>query len=362
MPNCNSCYQPIELCNCHPTDPCSQNEGCKTQLSTECIIYNMCSTGDSGLSCLALPNGTSLKDILEAMDAKLCNVNPFNFSIYTLPCLRADYTVTNFQQFAEAVDSELCTIKTSITTLNSTIQGQITSLQTQLDNICTNCGDQAITCLTWNCIATPETNTLCATLQAIINKICAISTPDIGNYSLDCLTWNTCLGEVEDKKVCTIIQQLIDTQAENLYRFNTNDFTITTSGCYKTVSIKRNSWIDISSQVSFTVGTSQNTGWSIGSGSSIKYLIDSSNVVHIRGVIIHNTLTTGNVVWGNSTTSAIITMDLPPNLIPSGVDYPNAILEGFNNGFQPSGNNFPASDSYNLQWSIVGGKVDNSSL
>lgn len=128
MSNC-SCGNPsshrnsISIC-----DPCNTNTGCALQLDFECIIYHKSNNQITNLTCLELTNGATLNQFAEIVDSYICQIK---VAEYVLPCLDADYTITNLKQFAEAVDTELCLIKGDITIINTTLANGIVKTDSQ---------------------------------------------------------------------------------------------------------------------------------------------------------------------------------------------------------------------------------------
>lgn len=143
---CNECTNP-DPCDCTTCCTCSST-ACPVNLDTDCAFYlysEQNAEEESKLTCLGISKGTSLTDILVAIDTRLCELTPtFSFGSYNLPCLRADYVISDFQTYIEAVDTELCEIKNTINNLTS-----ITGLQTTVDSIITpnlpDCGTLGIT-------------------------------------------------------------------------------------------------------------------------------------------------------------------------------------------------------------------------
>jgi len=127
----------INPCSCNEQEincsPCEQTKACPINLDTSCIFYNFY-TDTTNLNCLSLSNGVSLTEILEAIDTKLCQNLP-SIPAYNLPCLRNDYIVNNFQQFAEAVDEELCTVRVELENLININKNNISSLSTLVSSI-----------------------------------------------------------------------------------------------------------------------------------------------------------------------------------------------------------------------------------
>lgn len=98
--------------NCPPPcpPPCPDN-GCPVKLDFTCVIYHKDNNQLSKLDYLGLTNGATLQLVIETINEKLKQLKVLDF---TLPCLRATYVISNLEQFAEAVDTELCLIKSTI--------------------------------------------------------------------------------------------------------------------------------------------------------------------------------------------------------------------------------------------------------
>jgi hypothetical protein len=69
------CTNYNNTCNCHNEctstcyDPCKETCGCEFELNAACVRYTK-----ADLDCLDLPKGTNLEDIVEAINAKICNI------------------------------------------------------------------------------------------------------------------------------------------------------------------------------------------------------------------------------------------------------------------------------------------------
>lgn len=110
---CGNCYSyaPPYIRSC---DQGCNNTGCILQLDASCVIYHKDNNTLSQLRNLNLPNGSTAGLIFDAIDVQLGQIQAQNFS---LTCLRGtfSYVINGMQQFAEAVDTILCTLNTSIT-------------------------------------------------------------------------------------------------------------------------------------------------------------------------------------------------------------------------------------------------------
>lgn len=166
--SCTSCYEHTNCCSpVVDCEPCATSSGCPINLDTSCVFYNLSSDVPSDLTCINLPNGTSLKDILEAMDTAICQALP-DIGSYSLPCLTASYSILNFQDFAEAVDYELCYTRSIIASTKSALEVTIGNLSTLITSIytpnITDCGD----------IGLDPTDTIVEVLQKYADKLCEI--------------------------------------------------------------------------------------------------------------------------------------------------------------------------------------------
>lgn len=109
---------PLSSCGCNdfPAQPCSPFSfcgptGCPILLDSTCVIYHKNMNSASGLINLSLGNGSTLELILNSIDSAL----GAPASNWNLPFLRSvPYTINNFQQFGQAVDTELSLIDTAL--------------------------------------------------------------------------------------------------------------------------------------------------------------------------------------------------------------------------------------------------------
>lgn len=98
---CQQCYNPCGSCTCNQY----VYTGCPIQLDFSCVIYHKANNEVTELDGLGLPNGSTLELVIETIDEKIKQLGILNF---TLPCLRARYVINTMQQFAQAVDTDLC--------------------------------------------------------------------------------------------------------------------------------------------------------------------------------------------------------------------------------------------------------------
>lgn len=116
-------YQSVSIC-----DPCNTNTGCPIQLDWDCSIYHKDNNEVTNLTNLGLTNGATLNQFGEAVDTYIGQIKAASF---TLPCLRTSYTINSMQQFAEAVDTQLCQLSTDITAVAASASTPITVVDTQ---------------------------------------------------------------------------------------------------------------------------------------------------------------------------------------------------------------------------------------
>jgi hypothetical protein len=128
---CSNSYvnynQVVSIC-----DPCNTNTGCPIQLDFDCVIYHKDNNEVTNLTNLALTNGATLNQFAEAVDTYIGFIKAQD---YNLPCLRDTYTINSLQEFAEAVDTELCEIRTEIETIEASVATPITPVDTASINL-----------------------------------------------------------------------------------------------------------------------------------------------------------------------------------------------------------------------------------
>lgn len=101
-------------CDCEQTlpdfcsdDPCSAPADCLVQSDFDCVIYHKSNSQTSKLNNLNLTNGATLTLLAEAVDVFIGQIQADK---YSLPYLRARYTVNTLKQLAEAIDNQLASI------------------------------------------------------------------------------------------------------------------------------------------------------------------------------------------------------------------------------------------------------------
>jgi hypothetical protein len=120
---CNSTpISPISIC-----DPCNTDTGCPIQLDWDCSIYHKSNNEVANLPNLGLTNGATLNLFAELVDSY---IGDLKVQDYALPCLRADYTINTLAQFANAVDTEICSLNSDISTVMGLVNTNITAVDT----------------------------------------------------------------------------------------------------------------------------------------------------------------------------------------------------------------------------------------
>lgn len=98
--------------------------GCPVNLDMSCVFYHKDNNKITELDGLNFSNGATLEIIIETIDERIKELNVTDFN---LPCLRVGYVINTMEQFAEAVDTELCLIKDSISDLEEEVATPITA-------------------------------------------------------------------------------------------------------------------------------------------------------------------------------------------------------------------------------------------
>ena len=98
-------------CNC--TFPVTCSNGCPVDLDFTCVFYHKDNNEVTELDGLGLTNGATLELVIETIDEK---IKQMDFSLVTLPYLKAGNTVNNLTQFAQAVDTEFAALAADVAT------------------------------------------------------------------------------------------------------------------------------------------------------------------------------------------------------------------------------------------------------
>jgi hypothetical protein len=121
-----------------PCDPCANPGPCPIQLDFNCIIYHKDNSQVNNLGPIGLNNGATLQlfaDTVAAMLGPLAGPGQ-GPSAWSLPCLRAvPYTINTFQQFGQAIDTQLCILQGEINAVIATASTPITPVDTHSINL-----------------------------------------------------------------------------------------------------------------------------------------------------------------------------------------------------------------------------------
>ena len=119
-------------------DPCANPGPCPIQLDFNCIIYHKNNDQVNNLGPIGLTNGATLQLFADTVATMLGPIagpdgGP---TAWTLPCLRAvPYTINTLQQFAQAVDTQLCVLQGEIDSVIATAATPITPVDTNSINL-----------------------------------------------------------------------------------------------------------------------------------------------------------------------------------------------------------------------------------
>lgn len=150
---CNKCYQPFCGGTCNE-NPCES--GCPIKLDFACIVYNKDGKEASKLSGLNLPNGSTLRLVVELLDEKIKQLDVVN---YALPHLRQSHVINNVKKFAEVVDSTLASLRSDILSLSSESSPNVIGIASSSINLATS-GTQGHTIKADLKLSASEGNTL----------------------------------------------------------------------------------------------------------------------------------------------------------------------------------------------------------
>jgi hypothetical protein len=123
-------------CGCNDTTtttPCvslcpDATTGCPIQLDFDCVIYHKDNSEINQLSDIGLTNGATLGLFAETVSSLLAGIK---VDTYNIPHLRSTHTINTLKQLAEAVDVELTTIASEITSLEGLVNLPITAIDSQ---------------------------------------------------------------------------------------------------------------------------------------------------------------------------------------------------------------------------------------
>lgn len=95
---------------------CGCDDSCPITLDFKCLLYNKYNQQASALIGLNMPNGSTLKTIIEAVDTQISQLNLIN---HTMIYLRTKYTINTLTQFTNAVSQELAFLDARLRAINA---------------------------------------------------------------------------------------------------------------------------------------------------------------------------------------------------------------------------------------------------
>lgn len=182
--NCKNTYNclPCNTCNstCSKTCSCKTYNvtecGCPQQIDSKCVFYKGPTT-----PCLEITTSTNLEDIIEAIDAAICDLSPVSGNIYNVAGVSGQITVVetevgNTTTFTVGIDSnitnKITNLESAVTTLQTCCDESVKEITTDTPSYLTITDEGSGT---WNIDFNPSTTT---TFDGIIHSdIVAATTP-----------------------------------------------------------------------------------------------------------------------------------------------------------------------------------------
>lgn len=96
---------------------------------SRCSVY----TGPY-LSCINVQPNTCLQDVIQSINSKVCQVIG-DYTQYNFNCLSSHYTITNEEEFVDAITQYVCNITTRIDGLEIIVQNNYTDLSNKINEI-----------------------------------------------------------------------------------------------------------------------------------------------------------------------------------------------------------------------------------
>lgn len=117
-------------CGCNQCEECEEIKGCKTILSTSCIVYNE----EESLNYLGTNPGDNLTKILTDLNSLLESFSPesVDFETLDLKCLTG---ITDFASFVENVADMLCTTSQDLNDLNLEYDSFVIATNNEINNL-----------------------------------------------------------------------------------------------------------------------------------------------------------------------------------------------------------------------------------
>ena len=142
------------------------------------VIYN-----SVNLPCANVSTGDSLKDALQKIDSKLCQVSG-DYSTYNIGCLAKDGTITTEGQFVSRITSKVCSIDNN---LNNFLDSTFPAYQAQVTEDIINANKPYLTCTA----AGVQSNDNTAT---ILSKYCSAISSIKNSIDVSGINWTQCFS------------------------------------------------------------------------------------------------------------------------------------------------------------------------
>lgn len=202
-------------------------------------VSGPCSAYFSGIT----PGTSTLIEILDDFIVKLCNLNALNSTAgVTNACSAGVWTTV------PAAGSTLGTwvtwIKTNVCTLVSSVQSDVTALQSFQTDVETFVGDATLSLFdnSTSCISGSGSDNLITTIGLIKTKLCSIDTvvSALPTFSALTLPWSTCPGLFpgygNTANLTTQLTRIVNEIAARTISFS-GDFTTSSTSCGTTVAL-----------------------------------------------------------------------------------------------------------------------------
>jgi hypothetical protein len=216
---------------------CSLNSA--VDVTPNVTISGGCSSYFSGIT----PGTSTLVDILDDFIVKLCALNTFNTtgSVNT-SCSAGTWSTlpngTSLKGWINWIKSNVCSLVTSV-------QGDITDIQTFQSNVTTFLGTTDLFDNT-DCLSGSGSDDLQTTMALIKAKLCSIDSTvaSLPNFDSVSVPWSTCGGTIggswatytNTNTLSTQLSRIVTQLAARTYNFS-GDFTVTPGACGTSVSL-----------------------------------------------------------------------------------------------------------------------------
>lgn len=183
----------IDDCNsCAPITTCATDTGCPIQLDSSCIFYHKFGLTATGLTNLALPNGSNLSFILDTLDDYLATLAAYTFPPFVTTCIGiANTTIITISDFMQAVDDQFCSVKSDLNSVNNLVINDITNITTSVDTI--NHPNITSSCVGLAILATDTIQQILVKLKdaycSLYSSIISDQSPDFAPIDSNSISW-----------------------------------------------------------------------------------------------------------------------------------------------------------------------------